>query len=77
MLQDGSTDLSSNVVTQIYGLLGDVRRNVPLTFRLSELDGQHPYLSTRGVERGNGSVVWNRMLSRPGFLKRSYCYPHS
>ena len=75
LLQDGSIDLSFTPATQIYRPSVDVRRNAPLTFRLIELIGQHPYLSARGVDDATATWFGIGYYRGPGFLSGRVVIP--
>jgi DNA primase len=75
LLQDGSIDLPSTPVTQAYRPSIGVRRNVPLTFRLSELIEQHPYLSARGVDEATAAWFGIGYYRGPGFLRGRIAIP--
>jgi DNA primase len=75
LLQDGSVELPSAPATQVARPAGGDRRNVPLTFQLTELLGQHPYLVARGVDEATAAwfgIGYNR---GSGFLRGRIAIP--
>jgi DNA primase len=75
LLQDGSIDLPLVPARQVYRPSVGDRRNVPLTFRLTELIGQHPYLVARGVDEATAAWFGIGYYRGPGFLSGRIAIP--
>jgi DNA primase len=75
LLQDGSIELPSAPATQGARPSGGDRRNVPLTFQLTELLGQHPYLVARGVDEATAALFGIGYYRGRGFLRGRIAIP--
>ncbi len=75
LLQDGSIELPSAPGTQVARPCGGDRRNVALTFQLTELLGQHPYLVARGVDEATAAWFGIGYYQGSGFLRGRIAIP--
>jgi DNA primase len=75
LLQDDATVSPSAPPIQEPLRLGDDRRNVPLTFRLTELIGNHPYLVARGVDETTAALFGIGYYRGPGFIHGRIAIP--
>jgi len=75
LLQDGSIELPPARTTQATRPSVADRRNMPLTFQLTELLGQHPYLVARGVDEATAAWFGIGYYPGPGFLRGRIAIP--